>query len=115
MSGFTPGPWFVEGATIIWSSAGRATVAAVGEPRATQLVEYRRLSISSPHFNEACANARLIAAAPELLEALIHLSRFVLVQYDGIPGEPGSVVIDSQHNDAALKARAAIAKATGAA
>jgi hypothetical protein len=66
----TPGPWEIDGATIIWSPNGKATVASVGEPRASKFVEYRRLSISSPDFNEACANVRLIAAAPELLEAL---------------------------------------------
>ena len=55
------------------------------------------------------------AVRDELVAALIHLARFVPVQFDGIPGEPGSIEIDSQRNDAARKARAAIAKATGAA
>jgi hypothetical protein len=43
------------------------------------------------------ANARLIAAAPELLEAL------------------RSMLDDDEHTEACFKARAAIAKATGAA
>ena len=57
---------------------------------------------------EAEANARLIAAAPELLEALVELTRWANVA--GCGREEGSIL------DQNIKAaRAAIAKATGTA
>lgn len=57
--------------------------------------------------NEARANARLIAAAPELLAALEYLT-------DLAAGPPGGVTID-QKRAAMDRARAAIAKAKGGA
>ena len=57
---------------------------------------------SCRHFNQE-ANARLIAAAPELLEALEYV---VDAWIDGNGSE-------WNQSDAAAKARAAIAKATG--
>lgn len=102
MSGtHTPGPWLVEGATLIWSFAGHATVAAVGSPRRDQFVGYSPLTLGDADFNEARANARLIAAAPDLLAALIAVKDFI----EGVPNapEPFGMV------------RAVITKATGVA
>ncbi|MDM0041858.1 hypothetical protein QTI05_22650 [Variovorax sp. J22R193] len=65
----TKGPWEVHGATMVWAPAASANIAAVSTLRDSQCVEYKRPSINSPDFAEIAANARLIAAAPELLKA----------------------------------------------
>lgn len=58
----------------------------------------------NPRFEQAVANAHLISAAPDLLEALMEAQEILAVfNGDGEP-EPGST---------AFKMRAAIAKATG--
>jgi hypothetical protein len=77
MSAHTPGPWVVDGASLIWSPTGRAAVAAVSAPRETRIVQYRRLSVQCADFDEACANARLIAASPDTTNAL-HRAYIVL-------------------------------------
>ena len=69
----TPGPWLLWGASDVFSKAGKAMVASACSPRGSNFVEYRKLEIDDADFDEACANARLIAAAPELLEALVAL------------------------------------------
>ena len=86
MSGHTPGPWVYNGNTV--QSAGRhysSTLIAT--------------TSMAPHFEQAKANARLIAAAPELLEALIDAQ-------EALCDLPLMAPI-------VLKMRAAIAKATG--
>ena len=88
----TPGPWTVSPS----SKASTLTrVFSVDEGRLVASANGPGLSESG----EAEANARLIAAAPELLEALeLFLS---------------CKVTNDQQNEAARIARAAIAKATG--
>lgn len=90
----TPGPWFEDEAGICADGYGAVAVARLPE-------EYFGYGEDAPESVLAVhsANARLIAAAPELLEALVA----VLSDWDA-------------HGGAALtKAQAAIAKATGAA
>src|SRR5262245_56574336 len=71
--GFTPGPWFYEaggfGAAIVSPHGG--SLAATWP---ADLLGYR---------HDAEANARLIAAAPELLEALSELADLMLGVIDG--------------------------------
>jgi hypothetical protein len=69
MAKHTPGPWVIVGARLIWSPGAKANIAAVSELRSSQIVEYKAVEIGSGDFGEICANARLIAAAPQLLEA----------------------------------------------
>lgn len=97
----TPGPWMVspEHPTIIRrdyrpiSDCGELIGSASGHTK----------SGFFPSEDEAVANARLIAAAPDLLEAL---QAIFAAMHPDIPGAPGSAI---------EKARAAIAKATGSA
>ena len=102
MSEHTPGPWFVftnghcvggpvEGAEAITFSGGVATTAGVA------MCGMARRSAS-----EAAANARLIAAAPEMLAALQALR------------DPGRMEDSQWWIEACRAADAAIAKATGA-
>lgn len=67
--GFTPGPWEVRGASEIFAPDARANIATVSDPYASRVVGYTKLRIDSDHFDEACSNALLIAAAPALYEA----------------------------------------------
>lgn len=93
--GHTPGPWAIspcnDGLEI---TSGRYRVAHLGE------------SVRCPEI-EPKANARLIAAAPELLGALIKL----MDQYDS---NPDFTMGGNLTNEPFLMARAAIAKATQA-
>ena len=95
MSKHTPGPWVVD-------PANPNLVARDGD-----VYEYicevspSVFSNSTHSYDQECANARLIAVAPELLEALKEL-----MEYAGIIEERCDTV-------ATNKARAAIAKAEG--
>ena len=87
-SNHTPGPWYTMGAGVYTGSAQNDNIA----------------HIATAHFygvpGDPMANARLIAAAPELLAALQ-----LLVRGDGQPDECARAM---------RAARAAIARATGA-
>jgi hypothetical protein len=90
----TPGPWRVEGLLIKAIDHGRwFGIAKVGGSR---------LSIEGN-----MDNARLIAAAPDLLVALEAMVKAGSAQFE-ITGWPANF-----HNGALLNARAAIAKARG--
>jgi hypothetical protein len=85
----TPGPWHYHGG---WGQCVRASRVTVAECRTAKLT------------GEECeANARLIAAAPELVEAL-------RILYDFQNGPPLEKYRD-QWNDAMKLAKAALAKA----
>lgn len=96
MSGHTPGPWVIgrsgHGRPYQVETAGGLCITKWG-------------GISRPASAEGEANARLIAAAPELLAALDDL----LIAYCD-PGNQGS-----DHDEKVEAARAAIAKARGTA
>ena len=94
-----PGPWscIVEG--------NDAFVMPAGDSPCVTLIKLRGAGTS---YSESLANARLIAAAPCLLEALEAFQRAPSVGSAG----PGSVTIAVQAFNLRA-ARAAIAKATG--
>lgn len=96
MSKHTSGPWAVFNQSDVFTNRDDGKVS---EYIADCAVEELELS-------EIQANARLIAAAPELLEALILLEREMVES-----GNAGSV--DYGWKPAIEKTRAAIAKATG--
>ena len=95
----TPGPWITVGAV------GGVDVETLGG-----------LTICLPLNADGAfeANARLIAAAPELLEALLALDKLYVRAWDEVSGglwfSPDSV---TAFEDAHAQARAAIAKAAG--
>lgn len=93
MSGHTPGPWFISGKGTIRYGNGKA------DPKGGW--------IADAHWRNREANARLIAAAPELLEALTAMTARLSL-YAG-PNQ----VHAGEHDKALLAmANAAIAKAT---
>lgn len=101
MRNFTPGPWEVDGNTVYaLESAGWHRGVERMQNRFSALVQSPRTSSS-----ELEANARLIAAAPDLLEAL-EMARSELA------GLPHSLGYEFTHIP---KIDAAIAKALGAA
>lgn len=98
----TPGPWHIKSATAsgFKTKSGGNGIYAPARPTDDFFI----LQIASMETNlsgqEVEANARLIAAAPELLEAAIYLMDDLRHSY-----EPRSAALD--------KIEAAIAKATG--
>ena len=83
MSKFTPGPWRVEdGTTLIWGNCNPDdhSTRGMGYPIAKAMINPSGNWSTGPYADEGEANARLIAAAPELLAALKRLSGL----YDGI-------------------------------
>ena len=100
MSKHTPGPWEVRA-----DAHGRGRIYARGTWIATTWLATDDGN-DAPRL-PALSNARLIAAAPELLEAL----GILLNRLEGIGGEhvTGMEGVDAD----LIKARAAIAKATG--
>ena len=108
MSGYTKGPWTTQGWVPTWAyipvDAMGGRVASCSKPRP-----------DSDAYSEVVANARLIAAAPELLEALEALLSDMAVETleDAARTDPNDT--DGAKSTAAKfrKARAAIAKARG--
>ena len=94
----TPGPWrFTTDCIAIWNG-----------PNARKALQIADLgSEGSPNIDvaETLANARLIAAAPDLLAALIAFDNAFSHYCEGDP--------DSDEVSALYQAREAIAKATG--
>jgi hypothetical protein len=104
----TPGPWRAqlrEGYVEQWEVDGQWEVVATGE---TELW----IADAASHIGCDEANARLIAAAPELLEALEHLAAIAgtgLLHRQSLDKQ-GMVEL---FEEARAAARAAIAKAKG--
>lgn len=95
MSGFTPGPWVVERADDAYCIANVGNLVIIPEG-------------GNVKHDNAEADARLIAAAPELLDALEDIANDYAERFD----------MDSQSTNPGMKvvvenARAAIAKARG--
>jgi hypothetical protein len=98
----TPGPWIVK------ENRAYKTSWLIYDPEGNQLAQVANWQDKT--FNcDAEINARLIAAAPDLLEALHLLAGCIVMggdPYEGLgPSKPGTSPI--------AKARAAIAKAKG--
>ena len=92
----TPGPWFIERRTNDGGTTHHSITASDGHGWSVD----RYISVSGCIDEH---DARLIDAAPELLEALRECELFIRVL--GLDSEPAA--------KAAEKARAAISKATG--
>lgn len=102
MSKHTPGPWVID-----WN-VSRLDVFSID---ASKLVAtLRRSTLSEGIDQTAIANARLISAAPELLQALQSMLQWMPVYPAGADGIVGG---REAHAEAIKAARAAIAKATG--
>jgi len=118
MSEHTPGPW-----RLYDEKPSLAILVLTNEqPIAKESVAYAgadtvQVFQKSQGEATALANARLIAAAPELLEACERLLRQVVVEQHAVPGaligHPHARDLHSQMCEATAAARAAIAKATG--
>ncbi len=111
MSKHTPGPWVVndfctEGGadTAVWTSHDPHTAKSICECHFETHANLMR-GETGCHQLEAEANARLIAAAPELLEALMSM----------VSGATANEAFITGHgeNPRLSQARAAITKATG--
>lgn len=107
MSAHTPGPWRVgrisDGYSTAWVMAGGKQLVA-DVIRAADAPSFQ-FCVGPADEGEASANARLIAAAPSLLEACRRLLTF--------NEELCTDVGISRHYPSAEMAREAIAKATG--
>jgi hypothetical protein len=99
MNKHTPGPWNCNRA----SAAGREIIVSEVSPVDVAVLSHRDKSQS-----EINANARLIAAAPDLLEALEWCAETLAVFVADGSAAPESVIGKNL-----TTARAAIAKATG--
>lgn len=98
MSRHTPAPWKIVAAGSIQGPDGKSVCAIAGTIKRSR--------------DEKAANARLIAAAPELLAALARLEELAAPRFTGPNGECPGLTAGEQ---AIIAARAAIAKATEAA
>ena len=98
MTQHTPGPWILDQDR---TDDGTYYVRANNEVAVAEALNSRAFSIGEPE-----ANARLIAAAPELLEAL----RIIERQMDGETMFPGAVYLSLTEANQIVEA---IAKATG--
>ena len=98
MTKHTPGPWIHYDDSD--APSHRHVIAAIGKTIA-------HVYCTKGHEEKDAINARLIAAAPELLEALIGLQRDHCRAYC----DDRDVEIDIAHTEECCAARAAIAKA----
>ena len=94
--GFTPGPWGIGGSVIYKENQPLLVVLHNPAPLWTGNKTPRDVDYLAPSLGEADANARLIAAAPELLDALCEL-----------------VIATPNDGPVVKKAQVAIAKAAG--
>ncbi len=100
----TPGPWRIEeGTTLVWGHCNsddlsdRGMGYPIAEARITPISNW---ALGRPDADAGEANARLIAAAPDLMEAC----DFALTILEALGNGKG---------DAAMACRAALAKARG--
>jgi len=105
----TPGPWRQEaGTNLVWGACNPddTTSYGMGVPVAETRIEFNR----TYDWDQALANARLIAAAPDLLRSLeSFVAEYVALVESGDAG-----FWDAETETKVIDARAAIAKATGA-
>ena len=114
MNNHTPGPWHASTADE-WRTAsgehaqwGRFDISAGSNDPAAENY-YRVASVSNVNnADQNQMNAKLIAAAPDLLEALRALDDFYCEAHEEM-----SRAQRAHHRGVLIKARAAVAKATG--
>ena len=99
----TPGPWELRMDANTWDPDAPHYPAAVVDATGER-VRFACVTVTSPSNAEALANARLIAAAPDLLEALKALEERCTDCWSEMPPSIRGLVVD---------ARAATAKAEG--
>jgi hypothetical protein len=102
MAQHTPGPWLIdpEHSADVDAASGALAIASAWDRDAKHIRNNRDLS--APREEECIANARLIAAAPDLLVALYNLVELC-----------DDVFVKPKECDNLTAARAAIAKAEG--
>ena len=104
MSKHTPGPWFAQ--------AGYLTIYNLSDGNVGTTCGIAKVLRDQPGDDQAEANARLIAAAPELLDALTRMLKQFPADSDlYAAGWDGSAI--NEACDAYDAARAAVRKATG--
>lgn len=106
-NGWTPGPWVVDREWPNNKVRGHTAISgSVGKPNEHRAMVQVVTSFDGDPYRQGDANARLIAAAPELAEALSDFLENPLFQV-GVGGNPNAV-------DAMLSsARLALSKARG--
>ena len=102
----TPGPWILGceigvDSTRIETESGKV----IGAIRSREITSWEQSRPIYSWDDEGFSNARLIAAAPELLSALVEIVKSLADQDD-----EGMI----EHAEQMINARASIAKATGA-
>lgn len=84
MSGHTPGPWeYIDGSKTASMQFGPVCVIR-GSGKQIASFSWQSPSVNFPSKDESQANARLIAAAPELLEALERILEVRVNGWDNI-------------------------------
>lgn len=106
-----PGPWIAKQSIRridcpLWTVHADKSVASVYSSLSTATAQVASIAVRSYKHDECKANALLIAAAPELLDALEELANDCM-QDHGVPCVPDKARV--------MNARAAIAKAKGGA
>jgi hypothetical protein len=106
---FTPGPWRVEeGTTLVWGATSDET-SYMKWPVARAELAQQWQKQGRPTEDEAEANARLIAAAPTLYEALEEAVACIIANR----ATPGVFYEDSFEGSTLAKCEAVLAKARG--
>ena len=108
MSEHTPGPWIAVRSSSYWEVKPQRKDGERKPPY--QIADTCSSDLGNPDKGLQEANARLIAAAPELLEAIEAAIASGMVPGESITGGPGA---KTQQGKAAAMLRAAIAKAKG--
>lgn len=112
----TPGPWTMEDRAYVWAvTDGQGQeIVMLGKPQVYQGVPCGSVCSQGRSQDEVAANARLIAAAPDLLEAL-ERARVALTYYreEMDRDNPGKNKTYPFGVDCEEEARAALAKAKG--
>lgn len=102
MSEYTPGPWKVLNNTRGYPYQIYAPNSS-GGPGGIKSIT-RGAAITLPSSDEGKANARLIAAAPQMLEALKLAREYVAATEGTLLSKPNIVTPDLEKIDAAIKA-----------
>lgn len=107
MSGYTPGPWYFDGPDCAVGPVADKTIGVAA---------IMRVDGDSAKYlfgDESKANATLIAAAPDFLEALIECLPCLGWQHDDLEELQREHELGNDYAQLIIRARAAIAKAKG--